>query len=411
MARVVVIGAGMGGLAAAARLAAMRHQVTVCEQAPMTGGKLGHLTRDGFAFDTGPSLLTLPAIYRDLFGSTGGPLEEAVELVPTDPVCHYRFADGTEIDMPNISRPRIAAAWDDALGAGAGADWTRLLDRSERIWDATREPFLSSPLDGVRTLLAQARRSATCGRSRRGAACAASAGGTCATRTSAWSSTATPPTPAPTRAAPAALAAIPFVEQSFGAWYVRGGLHRLGRRAAAARVRARRRRPHRLRRRRGAGGRRPRHRGAAGRRRLLPADVVVADADAAHLYRDLVPAPHAAAPLAALRRATPSMSAVVLLLALRGRTPGCATTPCCSPPTTTTSSTRCSAPGRTPRRAAAGARPDRLRQRAGRSGHAPRRAPRGLVRARQRAPARRAGRGVDWDRPGWPTRTPTTSWT
>src|SRR6187549_1378200 len=113
MARVVVVGAGMGGLAVAARLAAARHDVTVCEQAPVAGGKVGVLARDGFVFDTGPSLLTLPAVYRDLFLKTGGPLERELELVPVDPVCHYRFADGTELDLPNTSRARIAAAWDD----------------------------------------------------------------------------------------------------------------------------------------------------------------------------------------------------------------------------------------------------------------------------------------------------------
>ncbi|HYJ76490.1 MAG TPA: FAD-dependent oxidoreductase, partial [Kineosporiaceae bacterium] len=59
MARVVVVGAGLGGLAAAARLATLGHDVTVCEQGPQVGGKLGVLAKDGFAFDTGPSLLTL----------------------------------------------------------------------------------------------------------------------------------------------------------------------------------------------------------------------------------------------------------------------------------------------------------------------------------------------------------------
>src|SRR3954463_2925279 len=139
MAKVDVVGAGLGGLAAAARLTALGHEVTVCEQASAVGGKLGVLARDGFVFDTGPSLLTLPAVYRDLFLATGGPLEAEVPLVPVDPVCHYRFADGTELDMPNSPRSRIARAWDDALGAGAGADWTAFSSRAGAIWSATRE--------------------------------------------------------------------------------------------------------------------------------------------------------------------------------------------------------------------------------------------------------------------------------
>ncbi|GMA89132.1 hypothetical protein GCM10025868_43820 [Angustibacter aerolatus] len=79
MARVVVVGAGMGGLAAAARLSAQGHEVTVCEQADVVGGKLGWFERDGFGFDTGPSLLTLPAVYRDLFLKTGPALGTVVE--------------------------------------------------------------------------------------------------------------------------------------------------------------------------------------------------------------------------------------------------------------------------------------------------------------------------------------------
>ena len=74
MARVVVIGAGLGGLAVAARLAALGHAVTVLEQDEVVGGKLGWYARDGFRFDTGPSLLTWPQVYEDLFADTGAPL-------------------------------------------------------------------------------------------------------------------------------------------------------------------------------------------------------------------------------------------------------------------------------------------------------------------------------------------------
>ncbi|MGI8697548.1 MAG: NAD(P)-binding protein, partial [Mycobacteriales bacterium] len=101
MARVVVIGAGVGGLAAAARLARLGHSVTVCESAAGIGGKLGSYERDGFRFDTGPSLLTLPAIFRDLFIKTGKPLESVLDLVPVEPLTHYLFADGTHFDAPN----------------------------------------------------------------------------------------------------------------------------------------------------------------------------------------------------------------------------------------------------------------------------------------------------------------------
>ena len=118
MARVVVVGAGMGGLAVAARLATLGHDVVVCEQARHRGGKLGTFSRDGFTFDTGPSLLTLPAVYRDLFIKTGAPLEDSVDLVAVDPVCRYRFAAGD-------GRRHLARRAQRLARAAAGSRWTR----------------------------------------------------------------------------------------------------------------------------------------------------------------------------------------------------------------------------------------------------------------------------------------------
>jgi len=323
MARVAVVGAGIGGLTVAARLAAQGHDVTVLEQAATWGGKLGRYSRDGFTFDTGPHLLTLPAVYRDLFLKTGGPLEDEVDLQPVDPVCHYRFADGVELDMPNVSRHAIAATWDDALGGGAGADWMSFLQRAGRIWDVTRGPFLESALEGPRDLLRQSRRvddlrTIAPWRSLRGLGRQYLRHPHQRTFLDRYATY----TGSDPRRAPAALATVPYVEQAFGAWYVNGGLRLLGEavyrraleRGATVRI--------------GAdvveviveGGK------AAGVRltdgEQVAADVVVANTDATHLYRDLVRGPEAVTAAAGLRRAVPSLSGFVVLLALRGRTPG-----------------------------------------------------------------------------------------
>ena len=317
-----VVGAGLGGLAAAARLAALGHAVTVVEQAPTVGGKLGWFARDGHAFDTGPSLVTLPHLLADLFTATGGRLADELDLVRLDPAVAYRFADGTRLEVPGAPE-RIGPALDAALGEGAGAQWQRLSARAGAMWAVTEQPFLRTPLQGAATLArlarsrgdvatvapwlslrALGRRSLDDPRLR-----------TLLDRYATYSGS-------DPRRAPAVLATVPYVEQRFGSWYVRGGLRRIAEAVAARAVD------------RGAvvrtgtavrevltaGGRVRGLRLADGG--TLPADVVVCNADAAALYGGLLPPSRATAAVRRdLGRATPSLSGFVLLLALRGRTP------------------------------------------------------------------------------------------
>lgn len=137
----------MGAMAAAARLAVAGHRVVVYERTGTYGGAVRRFEREGFRFDTGPGLLTLPAVYRDLFLKTGKePLEDCVELVQVDPSSRHVFADGTEVSLPNASRAGVVAALDEALGAGAGERWGEFLVRAREAWDRTRRPLLEEPL-------------------------------------------------------------------------------------------------------------------------------------------------------------------------------------------------------------------------------------------------------------------------
>ena len=86
MARVVVIGGGYGGLASAARLAKIGHDVTLLEAGPRLGGAIGYVEQDGFRWDSGPTSTLLPAVMRDLFRKSGRALEKEIDLVPVEPV-------------------------------------------------------------------------------------------------------------------------------------------------------------------------------------------------------------------------------------------------------------------------------------------------------------------------------------
>ncbi|WP_148613087.1 phytoene desaturase family protein [Nocardioides rubriscoriae] len=315
MSRVVVVGAGVGGLAATARLCALGHEVTLVEQAGEVGGKLGTLRRDGFVFDTGPSLLTLPDVLEELYAATGAPLSQALPLQRLETACHYRFADGTLLDLPG-DPARIPDALDAALGTGRGEQWAGLMARAGRIWDITREPFLESPLTTRQMLRLSYRLGdvATVApwRTLRGLA----ADHLHDPRLRALLDRYATYTGSDPRRAPAALVTVPYAEQTFGSWYVPGGLGRLAT-SLLERVRAQ-----------GAqvlldtevvevlvhDGR------AAGVRladdSVLEADVVVANADAASVYGRLLPGRVARRSARRIRRTTPSLSGLALLLAV-----------------------------------------------------------------------------------------------
>ncbi len=230
MARIAVIGAGTGAMAAAARLAVAGHRVVVYERTGTYGGALGRFERDGFSFDTGPGLLPLPAVWRDLFVKTGKePLEACVDLVQVDPSSRHVFADGTEVSLPNASRAGVVAALDAALGAGAGQRWGDFLVRARETWDRTRRPLLEEPLWPNWRVLAERepypavphRRLL---RTRRaGTLAEVGARELRDPRLAALLESHALAYGLDPRTAPANAAVLPYMEYAFGVWYVRGG--------------------------------------------------------------------------------------------------------------------------------------------------------------------------------------------
>ncbi len=325
MADVVVVGAGAAGLAVSARLAARRHDVTLLEAGARTGGKLHTLRHDGFAFDTGPSMFTLPAVYRDLFLKTGRPLEDEVDLQPVDPGFRYRFADGTTVTLPGVGVAAIAETLGDALGGSAATDWRRLMARGAAMWQLTREPILQSPLEGWRSLARLSHRPSDIRtiapwRSLRGLGRQTLHDPRLQQLLERYATY----TGSDPRRAPAVLATVPYVEQTFGVWHIGGGLGMLAealtRRAERVGVRIQLETP--------ASEiltDQGRVRGVrTGDGREIRADVVVTDVDARTVYgRLLDPArvPMLASTTRSAAASPASLSGFVLLLALRGRSP------------------------------------------------------------------------------------------
>jgi phytoene desaturase len=306
--KIVVIGAGVGGLTAALRLATAGHRVVVHEQAATVGGKLGRYARDGFAFDTGPSLFTLPQVYADLGLD--------FDLVALDPVVRHVFGDGVVLDSssdPDVFADRIAAA----LGADAADDWRRFWVRAGRIWDASWRSVLQRTVDSPLSLAGLAWRlgdlaAIAPGRSLRGLGRRHLRDPRLRMLLDRYATY----TGADPRRSPAALAAVPYAELAFGGWYLRGGLGTLAD-ALTARLAALGVAVHTSSPVTGIdvdGTRVSGVRLADGS--TEPADVVVANADAVSVYRDLLPTPSRLDTLA-----DRSLAGFVLLLGVRGSTP------------------------------------------------------------------------------------------
>jgi UDP-galactopyranose mutase len=140
---IVVVGAGLGGIASALRLAKLGHTVTLLERGPEIGGALRPVAGDGFTWDA--ETTALPAVLRDLFRKSGRPLEKELDLTPVQPMREHRFADDTAVTVPSGSRVAQLEAIDEALGSGLGRAWVDYAHSFVDDWDLLRRNVLERP--------------------------------------------------------------------------------------------------------------------------------------------------------------------------------------------------------------------------------------------------------------------------
>ena len=225
MAKIIVIGAGIGGMAAAARLARAGHQVSIYEGSDRTGGKCRTEWIGDYAFDTGPSLLTLPAIYRDLFLKTGKRIEHILKLEPVDPAFNYHFADGKSLTFPNLALNKVYDEIEKSLDSKTADEWHRLMQRAERMWDVARGPFVEAELESIPNLMKRKNflsdikiiSPLTSLRKLTGQYTQSPYLSKIVDRYATYSGS-------DPRKAPAVLLTIAFIESSFGAWHIQGGI-------------------------------------------------------------------------------------------------------------------------------------------------------------------------------------------
>lgn len=150
--RVVVIGAGLGGLSAAIRLTGAGRSVCVLDADDGPGGLMGRLDLGGYRFDTGPTVLTMPSLIDDALACVGESSADWLELTPLNPAYTAQFADGTT--LRSFAEPdQMAAEVRSVCGPAAVDDYRRLVGYLTELYRAEYAPFMASNLDGLGSFL------------------------------------------------------------------------------------------------------------------------------------------------------------------------------------------------------------------------------------------------------------------
>lgn len=225
MKKVIIIGAGLGGLSAACRLAKSGFSVTVLEKNDSAGGKVNSVEANGYKFDTGASLITLPQIFEELFDFCGRRLEDYLTFEKLDPICRYFWSDGTVFDASeNLEKTEEQISKIAPEDAG---NFRKYLADAKQKYEIAARTFLSKSLNELPELLTAKnlpdllkisslktldKHNARFFKSEK--------------MRQLFNRFATYNGSSPYKI-PATFALIPFVEFGFGAWYAKGGIYEI----------------------------------------------------------------------------------------------------------------------------------------------------------------------------------------
>lgn len=150
--KIGVVGGGLGGLAAACTLAARGYQVVLFERNPWLGGKAAVLEAQGFRFDMGPTILTLPSVLRRIFAEAGRRLEDYVDLIRLDPQWRCFFEDGSVLELEEQIEAMAAGLDRFAPGTHSGARYRDFMALSRRLNEISQKYFFYRPIGGLRDM-------------------------------------------------------------------------------------------------------------------------------------------------------------------------------------------------------------------------------------------------------------------
>jgi phytoene desaturase len=143
---VVVVGAGLGGLSAALRLAGAGRQVTVIEREQVPGGRAGVVEAGGYTFDTGPTVLTMPDLIADALDCVGESLDDWLDLTPVDPLYRATYADGSRLDV-HADPARMEQEIREVCGPGDAEGFARFTEFVSKVYRYEMRDFIDTNMD------------------------------------------------------------------------------------------------------------------------------------------------------------------------------------------------------------------------------------------------------------------------
>ncbi len=149
--KIAVVGGGLAGLSAAVRLAGEGHEVSIFEKNSHLGGKMNVWKSEGYTFDMGPTIITMPAVLERLFTSVGRRMEDYLQMVSLDPQWRTFFADGSQFDL--FSSLEGMTAEMNRFAPDQMANYLQFLSYAHRMYDISEKWFFWKPWGSLKDVL------------------------------------------------------------------------------------------------------------------------------------------------------------------------------------------------------------------------------------------------------------------